>query len=163
MRYGIAIVVGFAICVSLLFAFSHLYDSPVIQDGPAYPRQISQFPLYSIHTYKPCAEATEEALSAINRLRSCTEASQCGGIVNHFHLPLMAINKSKISQYVALEDRLDRSCRPKHNMDWFPHYGFEYTCINDVCDVQAKPRPPEVTKQQLIEESLQMIERANDN
>jgi len=159
MRLAIAIVAGLVICFSLLFAFSHLYDSPIIEDGPAYPPQVSQIPLYPIHTNKRCPQAMDEALAAVNTLRSCTDVTQCGIIVNHHLLPLMAINTSKKYAFRGLIDRLDRSCPSNIVVDWFPPHGFEYTCIDGICDVQAKPA---LDKQQLYKESLQMIEKAND-
>ena len=161
MRLALAAIVSLAVSAFLLFAFSKLYDSPFLDDGPAYPPQVSQTPVFPIHTVPRCEDAVEQALAAVNTLRSCTDASQCRIIVNHAYLPLMAINTSKKYQYIGIRDRLNRSC-PSIFVDWFPPHGFEYTCRDGICDVEAKPPPPEVEKNRLIQDTLKTIE-AFDN
>jgi hypothetical protein len=154
MRLVIATLSSLTICGVALFLLQGLYDSPLAEDGPAYP-QATEHTLYPVHTFDPppnaCPEAEAEALAAMNELRACTDANQCMVIITP-HLPLVAINAANRIESVNIRNKLNQFCNDNMVSDWFTNYGPMFTCDNGICDVHAMTS--EEKKQQLYRETL---------
>jgi hypothetical protein len=157
-----SVILGFAI-----LAYSRIYDSPVVHDGPVYPSIASRQTLLPIDSNpfpsESCSDVTSRALLAAENLSACTEASQCRVVWNANLDSVRVINKANSIEFDELADEVAAYCGPvlyAPTLVEEDEYKTEIYCENQKCGYRMNLI--ETRKQRLHRESLSIIQEASD-
>jgi hypothetical protein len=109
-----SVVLALGILVLAILAYSQIYDSPVVHDGPVYPSIASSQKLLPIDSNpfpsENCTGIKSRALLEAEGLGACTEASQCRTVWNANLDSVRTINRANIVAFEKLANEVAAYC-----------------------------------------------------
>ncbi len=165
----LSIAITSVVAVLAILAFSLLYDSNVVYDGPVYPRAASTKPLLPINTNpipvkESCFDVENRVLLSTERLSACNEASQCKMVWNANIDSVRVINEANTVEFDRLADEVAASCGRRVYNPSIPvgedEYKPELYCENQLCGYRRTL--VETGKQRLYRETLSIIQETSD-
>jgi hypothetical protein len=163
-----SIVLTAVILVLAILAYSQIYDSPVVHDGPFYPNIASSQMLLPIDSNpfpsENCSDITSRSLLAAESLSACTEAAQCREVWNANLDSVRVINKANMVAFNELANEVAAYCgervysplllRAEKN-----EYKTEIYCENLKCG--SRWILIETWQEKLYRESLSIVQEIN--
>jgi hypothetical protein len=158
-----SVVLTSAILGLAILAFSRIYDSPLVHDGPFYPSIASSQTLLPIDS-KPfpsnsCSDVRSKAILAANNLRACTEASQCRVVSNANLDSVSTINKANSAEFDRLANEVAAYCGELLYSPFFGEGKYKIYCENLKCG--SSWIIIETRQQRLYRESLSIVQETN--
>jgi hypothetical protein len=131
------VVLTSAILGLAILAFSRIYDSPVVHDGPVYPSIASSQTLLPIDSNpfpsENCSDIASRALLTAESLGACTEESQCQLVWNaNLGFGPGTINRANIVAFEKLANEVASYCGERLYA-WLPGQGYKVYCKNLKC------------------------------
>jgi hypothetical protein len=125
---------------SALLAFSWLYDSSVVHDGPAYPtiEQSKSLPIVSkpVPETKDCLTEAQRVRRSSQTYRSCSVVEDCQ-YMPHGYVSMLAVNKSHAPAVEKMYATLNQYCDDRQSHDaFYSQHGIEVRCTNQRCEMR---------------------------
>lgn len=158
-----SIVLTSVILGSAILAYSRIYDSPIIHDGPVYPSIASSQTLLPINSNpfpsENCSDVTSRALVAAENLKACDESSQCIVVWNANLDSVRTINRANKAAFEKLANEVAAYCGEMEYGPLSPGVEYKLHCESLKCESEFVA--VEAEKSRLIRESLSIVQRTN--